>query len=415
MKLLPNVALALMLSLGATTMVAASAAAKDKKDEKAAAGPQYDLSKEFRAAAAPIGDALKAKDYAGAEAKLAVAEPLAKNDDERYFVAIYHLQIADSKKDLAGIARALDALIANPKTPAADLANYNNARGGVAVDLNQNAEAIPFLLKARELGVTSTDLQISLAKAYGGTGKMREAVAELGKAIEMEKAAGRTAPEPWFAFVVTNLYALHDLPNGEGWLVRQIAAYPKLSTWKTAVGNFRKVVDPSNTKFTKFQKLDLFRMMRGTKALNDANDYYVYANSAQDSGLPWEALAVINEGRAAGRIPAGDADINRIYTAASAAVKTEVSAATAAGKSKPSVAGDIYLADGNYTKAAELYGTALGQPGADANAINLHLGVALANLGRKDEAKAAFAKVTGAPLSDFARLWTIWLDMPQLA
>ena len=47
--------------------------------------------------------------------------------------------------------------------------------------------------------------------------------------------------------------------------------------------------------------------------------------------------------------------------------------------------------------------------------MNLHLGVALANQGRKEEAKAAFAKVTGAPQADLARLWTIWLDSPPLA
>ncbi|MDB5703441.1 MAG: hypothetical protein JWN66_557 [Sphingomonas bacterium] len=417
MKLLPNVALALMLSLGATTMVAAPADAQKKKDDKAAAptGPQLVVSKEFRAAAAAVDAPLKAKDIPTAEAKLALAEPLAKSDDERYYVAIYQLQIEDAKKNPAGVAKALDSLMANPKTPATELAGYNNIRGGIAVDLNQNAEAIPFLLKARELGYNGTDMQVSLAKAYGGTGKVKEAIVELEKAIDSETAAGRAAPEPWYGYSTSNLFALHDIPAAETWMIRQIKAYPKVATWRTGVSNFRKVTDPSGTKFTKAQKLDLFRMMRGTKALYDANDYYIYSNAALDSGLPWEAVAVIDEGRAAGRIPASDADITRIYTAANTAVKTEVSAANAAGKSKPAIAGDIYLAAGDYAKAAELYGTAAGQAGVDANSVNMHLGVALANLGRKDEAKAAFAKVTGAPLADIAHLWTIWLDLPQLA
>jgi predicted Zn-dependent protease len=417
MKLLPNVALALMLSLGATTMVTAPADAQKKKDDQAAVpeGPKLVVSKEFRTAAAAVDPAVKAKDVATAEAKLAIAEPLAKTDDERYYVAIYRLQIEDMKKNPPGVMQALDSLLANPKTPTTDLPTYNNLRGGIAVDLNQNAEAIPFLLKAREQGHTGADLAVSLAKAYGGSGKIKEAITELEKAIDSETAAGRAAPEPWYGYATSNLFALHDVAGAETWLVRQIKAYPKIATWRTAVGNFRKVTDPSGTKFTKAQKLDLFRMMRGTKALSDANDYYIYSNSALDSGLPWEAAAVIEEGRAAGKIPASDADIARIYGSATTAMKTEVSAATAAGKSKPAIGGDIYLAAGDYAKAAELYGTAAGQAGVDANAVNMHLGIALANLGRKDEAKAAFAKVAGAPLADIAHLWTIWLDMPQLA
>ncbi len=124
---------------------------------------------------------------------------------------------------------------------------------------------------------------------------------------------------------------------------------------------------------------------------------------------------MIDEGRATGKIPAGDADIARVYTAAQQAMKSEVSAASAAGKSKPSVAGDIYFAAGDYAKAAESYTAAVGQAGADASTINMHLGMALANQGKKDEAKAAFAKVGTAPLSALAHLWTIWLDSPPLA
>jgi tetratricopeptide (TPR) repeat protein len=417
MKLLPNVALALMLSLGATAMVAAPATAqKNKKDDKAEAGvPKLTASPAFGKPAQEVKKALDAKDFATAEAKLAIADPLATTDDDRYFANIFRLNIASEKKDNATLATALDALIVNPKTPPADLPAYNFVRGTIAIEAKQNEQAIPFLLKARELGYAKTDLSVSLAQAYGSTNRTKEAIAELDKAVETETAAGRTAPESWYAYAVSNSYAGRDVPTAEAWLVRQLKAYPKVATWRTAVNNFRKVTDPTNTKFTKAQTLDLYRTMRGTKVLSDPNDYYGYVQAALDSGLPWESAAVIDEGRAAGKIPSGDADIARVYTAAQAAMKSEVSAANAAGKSKPSVAGDIYYAAGDYAKAAESYTAAAGQAGADANTVNMHLGMALANLGRKDEAKAAFAKVTAAPLSQIAHLWTIWLDSPPLA
>ena len=416
MKLLPNVALALMLSLGATAMVATPATAQKKKDDKADAGaPKLSASPAFGKAAQEVKKALDAKDYATAEAKLAIADPLATTDDDRYFANIFRLNIASEKKDNATLATALDALIVNPKTPAADLPAYNYVRGTLALEAKQNEPAISFLLKARELGYAKSDLSVSLAQAYGATNRTKDAIAELDKAVAAETAAGRAAPESWYAYAVSNSYAGRDIPTAEAWLVRQLKAYPKVATWRTAVNNFRKVTDPTNTKFTKAQKLDLYRTMRSTKVLSDPNDYYGYVQAALDSGLPWESAAVIDEGRASGKIPSGDADIARVYAAAQAAMKSEVSAASAAGKSKPSVAGDIYYAAGDYTKAAESYTAAVSQAGADASATNLHLGMALANQGRKDEAKAAFAKVSTAPLSDIARLWTIWLDSPPLA
>ena len=416
MKLLPNVALALMLSLGATAMVATPATAQKKKDDKADAGaPKLSASPAFGKAAQEVKKALDAKDYATAEAKLAIADPLATTDDDRYFANIFRLNIASEKKDNATLATALDALIVNPKTPAADLPAYNYVRGTLALEAKQNEPAISFLLKARELGYAKSDLSVSLAQAYGATNRTKDAIAELDKAVAAETAAGRAAPESWYAYAVSNSYAGRDIPTAEAWLVRQLKAYPKVATWRTAVNNFRKVTDPTNTKFTKAQKLDLYRTMRSTKVLSDPNDYYGYVQAALDSGLPWESAAVIDEGRASGKIPSGDADIARVYAAAQAAMKSEVSAASAAGKSKPSVAGDIYYAAGDYTKAAESYTAAASQAGADASATNLHLAMALANQGRKDEAKAAFAKVSTAPLSDIARLWTIWLDSPPLA
>ncbi len=288
MKLLPNVALALMLSLGATAMVAAPATAqKNKKDDKAAAGvPKLSASPAFGKAAQEVKKALDAKDYATAEAKLAIADPLATTDDDKYFANIFRLNIASEKKDNATLATALDALIVNPKTPAADLPAYNFVRGTIAIEAKQNEQAIPFLLKARELGYTKTDLSVSLAQAYGSTNRTKDAIAELNKAVETETAAGRVAPESWYAYAVSNSYAARDVPTAEEWLVRQLKVYPKVATWRTAVNNFRKVTDPTNTKFTKAQKLDLYRTMRGTKVLSDPNDYYGYVQAALDSGLP---------------------------------------------------------------------------------------------------------------------------------
>jgi Flp pilus assembly protein TadD len=422
MKLVPPVAYALMLSLGATAMVAVpAAAAKQKKEDKDAA-PKFMPSPDFQKPAVAVDTAIKAKDFATAETQLAAAEPLAKTDDDRYFVGIFHLQIATGKNDNAGVAKALDLLLVNPKTPPETLGMYNNVRGGLALDAKQNAEAIPYLLKARQLGIASSDLSVSLARAYAATGKTNEAIAELDKAIAAEAAAGRKAPEAWYGFAATNSFAARDLPAAEKWLARQLKEYPKSATWQTGVLNYRKITDPNGTLFTKGQKLELYRMMRTTQALTDQGDYYRYAQAAVDAGFPWEAVSAIDAGRASGKITAGNPDVARVYKTAKDSIAMESTPAVYETRAKAATVGakvlegaDVNLAAGNYAQAVELYGAALAKGGVNASDVNLRLGYALANLGRKDEAKAAFAKVSGAPLGDIAQFWTIWLDVPQLA
>ncbi|WP_204307115.1 tetratricopeptide repeat protein, partial [Klebsiella aerogenes] len=58
---------------------------------------------------------------------------------------------------------------------------------------------------------------------------------------------------------------------------------------------------------------------------------------------------------------------------------------------------DALLAAGDNARALELYDAALAKGGADANEINLHRGIALQRLGRKEEAKTAFQAVKTGP------------------
>ncbi len=77
--------------------------------------------------------------------------------------------------------------------------------------------------------------------------------------------------------------------------------------------------------------------------------------------------------------------------------------------------GDAYLGMGNWAKAIELYKVAMTKGGVDADVVNTHLGIALANSGDKAGAKAAFAAVKTAPRTDIASLWTVYLDNPPTA
>lgn len=418
MKFVSKLALAAALTLGASAVGSAPALAQ-KADKKAE--PQLKVSDAFRKAAVAAETALKAKDIATADTQLTAAETVAANDDEKYYSGFLRLQLELEKKNEAGQMKALGALASNPKTPP-DRAKiygaiYNYMVGSQYLAQKKPADAIAPLLKARELGSTQEDLPVLLANAYAATGKPSESIAEVNRAIEASKAAGRKPPVDWYKFAIPRVNATGDRAAMADWLKRYIAEYPTVQNWRWAIQVYRQGTPATG----KSEKMNLYRLMRATNALADRGDYSDYSFAAQQSGLPWEAVAVIDEGRKAGKIPAADAEVQRTYTASQAAVKSEGSldglarqAASAKDGRSAQQTADAFLASGNYARALELYDLSLQKGSVDADEVNLNRGVALRALGRKDEARTAFQAVKGAN-ANLALLWQTSIDFPPLA
>ncbi|HVJ03312.1 MAG TPA: tetratricopeptide repeat protein [Sphingomonas sp.] len=416
MTFVSRLAMAAVLTVGTPALVATPAAAQ--KAEKA---PELKVSAEFRTPAAAAETALKAKDMATADAQITAAEAVAKNDDERYFAASLRLQLELERKNQAGQMKALQVLSTSPKVPA-DKARlygsvYNYMLGDQLLAAKKPAEALPVLLKAREQGSDQADLPVLLANAYAGTGKQAEAVAEVDRAIQASKAAGRKPPQEWYKFAIPRVNQLGDRAATASWLTRYIQEYPTVQNWRWGVSVFGL-----GAADDKAEKLNLYRLMRSTRALAGRSDYANYAYTAQQAGLPWEAVAVIDEGRKSGVIPAGDSDAQQIYTASQSAVRTEGSldgqakqAASAANGKNALSTGDAYLASGNNARALELFDLALQKGGVNADQVNLNRGIALQRLGRKDEARTAFQQVKTGPYANLALLWAASVDFPPLA
>ena len=422
MKMVSKFALAAALSVGAVAMTAAPAAAQRSKKEEA--DPQKALlaqiSPEFRKPAAAAEAALKAKDWATAETQVAASEAIAKNDAERYFAATMRLSIEANKKSDDGLLKVIAVLLANPNTPAASMQSLNYNYGEILFRLKRRPEAVPYLLKARELGGTQSDIPLMLAQTYIDGGKLADGVAEMGKAIAAEKAAGRKAPQDWYRFIFARLYNGADRPGLVNWSIGWLTDYPTAENWRFVLVNYRNLGERSTGgSLTKQQRVEVFRLMRGAHALADQADYFDYGKYTYESGLPWEAIAVFDEGRANGKLPAGQVETATLYSQAQTAVKSEgsldaqaKSAATAPTGKQAAATADAYVASGNYAAAIPLYDLAMQKGSVDADLVNLHRGYALLNLGRKDEARDALSKVSGAPLSDVAHFWTLWLSNP---
>lgn len=418
MKFIPTLALAATLATGLVTTVAVTPAAAQKDKKGADAGPELKLSDAVRKPVAAAQTALAAKDTATATTQIAAAEAVATTPDEIYIVNVMKLQIAAPGNDPATLAPILDKLVSNPKTPAAALPQYTYFRGLMPYQQKKYAEALPFLIRARDLGYKNENIALQIAQAQVETGNVAAGVAELQKAIDAETAAGRKAPEPWYDYAISKLYAANNPAELSAWLNKQIVAYPTAKNWRKSLLIYRDSMEKGGAKLDRPQQLDLFRLMRATQALADRADYLEYADIAYYAGLGGEAKAVIEEGRATGKILATDAIANRLLTDANTQIRNEGSLTAVEAKARSAASGktaaqtaDAYLGLGNTEKAIDLYRLALQKGGVDASEVNIHLGAGLAKSGQKDAARTAFKAVTTSPRKEIAGFWLQWLDL----
>ena len=428
MKTISKLALVAAFATGVSSMaLTAPAFAKDKKAD---AAPAMKLSPEVQKPGVAAQTALAAKDFAGAQTAIDQIDAAAKTDYEKYIGAALRYQLENDKIVAAQaanpnapvnettLAKPLDALINNAATPAADRGKYAYRRGALAFNGKQYPIALQFFAKAKELGYNNPDLGLQIVKAKMESGDVTGATADLDTSITQMTAAGQKAPEDYYRYAIAKSYAAKRNADTMAWLKKWVTAYPSAKNWRDTL-ILAGIQQNALITLDEAQKVDIFRLMRATNSLADQTDYLQYADSVNRRGLPSEAQAVIKEGTAQGKIPAGNAmakgllaDATKNIAADGPLAGLEKRAAAAANGKLAAGTADAYLGQNNYAKSVELYRLALTKGGVDADDVNLHLGIALAKSGDKAGAAAAFAAVKAAPKADVAGLWTTWLAAP---
>ena len=416
--------LALVLALAAGFgMSSPSLAQKAKKGEQATqqGGWSPQLGKPFRNAAAPLQKAIQAKDFATAATLLPAAETAAQSADEKFILGQFRLQIATGNNDVAGQSKAVDEMLASGAGPADMKGQLYFYQGQFAYKANNFPLAVQGLTAAQQAGYApkdangqpTQDLNLLLAESHFKANQVPQGLAAVDAAIKAEKAAGRKPPQDWYGRAASMAYKAKLMPEVSKWTRAQVVDYPTTENWRSAI-----VIFGDANHFDDQTQLDLMRLQRSAGALSGERDYYEYALLADKVGLPGEAKAVVDEGKAKGAYNASSKAIADIGGAAGAKVAADKASLAAAEKNAGSAANgraalgtaDAFFGYGDYAKAATLYKLALTKGGIDANTANLRLGMALAKAGQAAEAKQAFSQVNGGPRAEIAQFWTLWVD-----
>ena len=419
MRIIPLVSrAALALVLGAVAMTSSPALAQKKKKEKeaeaaAAAAPAISPSKEYLPEARKVQAAYVAKDAVALEAALSAADAFATTPQDKYLQSQFRLQLGLLKSDQTLQAAALDGMIDSGLTPAADIGRFNWFSGQFAYNNKDYEKAIRRLTAAKAAGSTDRDLPLLLMDSYLRTNRIDDALGIMRAEVAAQRAAGARAAEDYYVRTAQALQKANRRDDLLDVLTMRVQDYPTPAIWRNTLFIVMQGADKDMT-------LDTLRLMRHAGAMSDKGEVMEYAAIATESGLPGEVLALIDEARTKGIVPAKDARFDELYASQKARTvgdKAALDKDAASGAALPTArrarsTADALFGYGDYAKAAALYQIALDKGDTEADLVKLRLGVAQHLKGDHDAAKSTLGTVAG-PRQRIAKLWLVNIATKQ--
>lgn len=351
--------------------------------------------------------AVKSKDAAQIQAKVAAAQAVLSTNEDRYILAQLQLQAAADVNDKPAAMAAMDAMLASGfLTPAEAAPVYKNL-SELRFGAKQYDQAATLLEKRLQLNPSDMDAIALLVETRNAQGRGAEAVATLQRGIQLQSAGGRKPDEAWMRRAAALAYTA-KLPNATELARQWVTAYPSPISWQSSIGIYRNLNRPDAESV-----IDLMRLMRATGAMIEPADFAIYLETLNLQSNFIEAQTALEKARQSGKFDASNADLKEAAAVIDSKPKVTAADLATAAKSAPNGAsllriGDRFYGLGDYAKAAEIYKQA-GAKGVEANLINERVGVALAAAGDKAGAIAAFKAVTG-PRAGVAQFWLLYLQ-----
>lgn len=400
---------AMALALATMGMTATPAMAQDEAPAAEPAYPPVELSKKGRKALVEAQTAVNADAENSAEL-LAAAEAAVETAGDRFTLGQIKLNYAVKRDDTAAMAAAVDEMAGagvGDRMAVRDL--YVNIGGKMFQEDNLTG-ALASWEKSRAIDPNHPETLRMIAEVHGELGDIPQSMAMYRTAIAAKEADGTLADENWYKRAWSIAYNA-DHPEVFSMSRNWVEKFPTDANWKQLLAIYHNVGDHSDGVF-----LDLFRLRRAAGGLDRSADYADYAQLLLVANSPGEALAVLEEGRAAGLITDDSLRHKELMTMATAAEKEsgretlDEDAAAAPGRDTARAAyniGNSYYGYGEFAKAAEMYAAALTKADVNREVTQLRYGMALARAGQGEAAQAELAKV-GGEFAELARYWMLY-------
>ena len=270
-----------------------------------------------------------------------------------------------------------------------------------AISLSQKQRNYPLVIQSVEqylkLAPAKRSVLVARAQAHYFLKQFELAAAQIKTIVEPPKPNEATPEETLLRMWADSYKQLKNNAGYESALWLLLKHHPQPAYFADFLSRKLEGLEPKSR-----YELDVYRLMRETKSLTDAEDYLAMVQLCIKAGLPQEALDTLQAGKTAGKLStttnlaqtnALQSQINkRVAEDANSLVKLENEAKIAADGNAAAQAGELYFATAQWAKATSMYESAISKGGLRREEmIRLHHAIALQQSGKLVQAKAAFA------------------------
>jgi tetratricopeptide (TPR) repeat protein len=404
-----NATPALLTSAHAQAKPAASAAAEAPKDQVRA-----DMYKLLDPAL--IKTLMAAKNYAEVKAKIAAAEAFPNRTPyETFVIDRMKLALGAGSGDDAMTLAALEATIASGRLTPTEKADFTLAMADLKLRAKDYPKAIELLKSYQSQSATPEKAHALLVRAYINTQDYANAKTELMPALKVAANGGKPDADE-LRMLAGVAHKAKDMATYVAALEQLVSFAPGDDYWTDLLGRVQ-----SKPGFNQRWSLDVYRLLNSTNKVMAPEEYAEATELALLAGQIAEAKKFIDEGFAAGVMSTGSNAAKykqlRDKAAKSAAddAKNIAGEEDKANKSKDGLAlvnlGYTYVTMGQMEKGIGLMEKGVAKGGMKRpEEAKLHMAVAYAKAGRKDDALKTLETVKGEDgLSDLAKYWTLHL------
>jgi tetratricopeptide (TPR) repeat protein len=388
---------------------------EDAKQEGAA--PEADYSKDFRKKAAKVQEAVNEQKWTEVLEMLpeleAIEEP---TRDDRKAIATWRLQATQGVGDQEAFAAAMESFLAEGFADTQSAAQLHRNLAAVYSQKQNREKTLEHFQKYVEATPNAQAEDFAtLGALHLQANNCQDGVKYLTQAIDVSTKANQKPKESWYqtqdrCFVEMNDDAAR-LKNLEG-LVTQ---YPNKEYYSRVAGLYNKQSQGDRIVMLNAYRLAVSDPQGG---LSTVGEYISYADTALNAGSPGEAVRALERGMKDGVVPSVGSNQKTLTEAKTAVAQDKKAlpneAAAAAKDSKGEVDVKValgFFSTGDFQQAVELSRRGISKGGVERlDDANLLLGAALMELGKRDEARAAFEAASNAapensPMKRIAGLW----------
>ncbi len=412
---LRSAALAIALTFGGAAAIAQTAPPPAASDPAAKT-----LRAEVANAVNAAQDAARAGQKEQAEAKLREAAAVPNlSMFEQAVIERGRGSVSLSTRDWAQAIRSLEVVVGSNQFSGADQLQMVELLAKLTYQEKDYLRAVSWLRRYVQEGGSDASLRDLLPQALYLAEEFKAAAEELETRVAADEAAGRTPTEQTLRLLISSYVKAKDDAGYVRTLERMAMSHPKPEYWTELLSRVTKQGGFSDRLW-----LDVYRLRLAANLMRSADEYVEMANLALNAGYPSEALKVIDRGLSLSLLGNGKdaASHTALRERASKAAETDsADLARAESSARSAREGDALVNVGfaHATAGAPAKGVPLMEQGLAkgnlrrADEARLHLGLALWQAGRKDDAVKALAEVKGTDGSaNLARGWSVFVRSP---